>query len=88
VGWLQVVMVVLQVAEIVVVLALPAAIGLIVSVVALGLVIWVAVSMTMALHRFAGPGVAVATLVGAFVLTILGLALFAMLLGSLSGGGM
>jgi hypothetical protein len=85
-GWLQVMMVVLQVAEIVVVLALPAAIGLLVSVVALGLVVWIAVNMTMALHRFAGPGVAVATLAGAFVLTILGLTVFAMLLSSLSGG--
>jgi hypothetical protein len=87
IGWLQVMMVVLQMAEIVVVLALPAVIGVIASVLALGLVIWIAVSMTAALHRFAGAGVAVATLIGAFVLTFLGLALFAMLLASLSGGG-
>jgi hypothetical protein len=86
-GWLQVVMVVLQLAELLVVVALPDVIGLLVSVVALGVVVWIAVNMTMALHRFAGPGAAVATLAGAFVLTILGLALFAMLLGSLSGGG-
>jgi hypothetical protein len=84
-GWLQTLTALLQLAEILVVLTLPAAIGLLVSVLTLGFVVWVAVSMTMALHRFAGPGAAVATLIGAFVLTFVGLVVLSMLLGSLSG---
>jgi len=86
-GWLQVMMVVLQLAEIVVVLTLPGVIAALVSVLALGLVIWIAVSMTATLHRFARMGAAVATLVGAFVLTIVGLVVCAMVLAGLAGGG-
>ena len=86
-GWLQIVMVVLQLAELLTIFLLPALLGLLVSVVALGVVIWVAIGMTRALHRFANTGLAVGTLIGAFVLTILGMALLVMLLGTLSGGG-
>jgi hypothetical protein len=86
-GWLQVVMVVLQLAELLAIMLLPAVIGVIVSVAALGVVIWVAIGMTGALHRFANTGLAVGTLIGAFVLTILGMALLAMLMGTLAGGG-
>jgi hypothetical protein len=86
-GWLQVMMVVLQLAEIVVVLALPGVVAALASVAALGLVIWIAVNMTAVLHRFAGVGAAVATLVGAFVLTMVGLVVFAMVLAGLAGGG-
>jgi hypothetical protein len=86
-GWLQVVMVVLQLAELLAIVLLPAVIGVVVSIAALGVVIWVAVGMTGALHRFANTGLAVGTLIGAFVMTILGMALLAMLIGTLSGGG-
>ena len=86
-GWLQVVMVVLQLSELVAIILLPAVIGLLVSVAALAVVIWVAIGMTRALHQFANTGLAVGTLIGAFVLTILGMALFAMLLGTLAGRG-